>query len=231
MTTLTAAGGPPIRSLDGGISNDQFDALVYWLESSAVASPARTKTVGVTSCGRGAGVSTVAEKLAIAAAQVVDQPVLLIDISGTPNSRASRLAESGDSDAENIFDNGLAAARNVQPSKCSNLSLLALNSMQRSPRRNLGGRHISEMLTELEREFGFIVVDLPPADSGLCFALGATLSGVLLVVEAGQTDAESLSRATRRLHQANAEVFGIILNKYSHESTGWLPSRRKHSFD
>ena len=90
----------------------------------------------------------------------------------------------------------------ARPSPISNLSLLAMNETGALLGSDACG--VSEVLKDLKRDFGFIVVDLPHVESGLCFALAGMLDGVLLVVESHRTAEEAAARARQRLLHANA---------------------------
>jgi Mrp family chromosome partitioning ATPase len=84
---------------------------------------------------------------------------------------------------------------------------------------------LNELLASLSREFGFIVVDLPQAESSVCFAAAGLLNGVLLVMEAERTHHAAASRAKARLLHANAAVLGVIFNKHRQHLPNWLSSR------
>jgi Mrp family chromosome partitioning ATPase len=218
MITLTATPAPPKRGVNNRIVNEQYDALACWLQSSAMLGSAGCKTIGVTCCERGAGVSTVATNLAVAAAQNYDQPVLLMNVSGASKLRASRRPITHSAVLNKNFSSDSSLSQYVAESRIDNLSLLTVDTADAAQAARLGGRQVIDTLHELERDFGFIVIDLPPANTGLCFAVSGTLSGVLLVVEAGRTDGEAAILARKRLMQANADVLGVILNKYSNGS-------------
>jgi Mrp family chromosome partitioning ATPase len=165
----------------------------------------------------------VAANLAMAAAHTCDRPVLLLDLSTTRPALAKRLDLSGDLGLR------AALAADSQPSACvkqspiANLSLLAVNDACDPQVLSMDGGQIHQLLRSLENDFGFIVVDLPPAESGLCFAAVGALSGVLLVMEAERTHSDAAYRAKQRLIHGNAALLGVILNEHSHRSH-WLDS-------
>jgi len=178
----------------------------------------------VTSCAKGAGASTVAANLAMAAAQTCDRRVLLLDLSSTRPALAKWLDMSGDL---GLYD---ALAGDSHPSECAkaspitNLSLLAVNEANTPRSLKMDGGRVHQLLRSLEHDFGFIVVDLPPAQSGLCFAAAGALSGVLLVMETERTNCDAAYHAKQRLIHANAALLGVILNEHSHRSN-WLDSK------
>ncbi len=225
MITLTPDAAA--RSADGcdlvGRVAEHYYSLAHWLRSRN--GSGESTLVGVTSCTHGSGVSTVAANLAVAAAYRSDRPVLLVDLTGKRPQLAARLSISGELGLER------ALAANADPSECvratpiANLSMLAESDGRAFESMCLDSTQQTVMLRALERDFGLIIVDLPPTDSGLCFATAGTLSGVLLVIEAKRTQSEAALRAKQRLIHANAAVLGIILNKHSRDLPAWLDAR------
>src|SRR3954470_11071315 len=83
MLTLTQdpAWTPIARNTVEGTFVEQYHALVRWLLSAETEAPGSPRSIGVSSCLPGSGVSTVARNLAWAAAQIEEAPVLLLDLS------------------------------------------------------------------------------------------------------------------------------------------------------
>ena len=66
----------------------------------------------------------------------------------------------------------------------------------------------------MEAQFDHIVLDSPPvlgfADS---IILSTSVDGVILVVLGGKTPRETLQRAKEVLHQVNAKILGVVINR------------------
>lgn len=225
MITLTRESLSARQAAGDTVSAEQYDALVQWVRSLDDTADVEATTIGVTSCTHGAGVSTVAASLAVAAAQNCDRPVLLVDLSSTRPLLAAQLAVSDDLGLRKALASDEPPSQFVAASAVPNLSLLAVQEPGTSQTPTNDGRKLSELLRGLKRDFGFIVVDLPPSDSCLCFALSGVVGGVLLVVEAERTAGDAAARAVQRLALANATVLGVILNKYSRDLPSWLRTR------
>jgi len=213
----------PNASLD--IDAEHYYAVVHWIRSTVHATAAEAKTIGVTGCNRGAGVSTVAANLAVAAAQTCDRPVLLLDLSSPHPTPPTRLAMPGDLGLREALAPDSRPAQCVKSSRIPNLSLLAMNEVGTPKALSTDGYQVDRLLSDLEHDFGLIVVDLPPADSGLCFAVAGVLNGVLLVIEAQRTRSETAVRAKQRLIHANAAILGVILNKHCGDLPHWLDAK------
>jgi Mrp family chromosome partitioning ATPase len=183
------------------------------------------KSIGISSCSSGSGVSTVAANLAAAAAHVSDDPVLLFDLSCGRRGRTLQHEAAVSLGAYGNLEHDLHPCECVKASYVPNLSLLAAHSDDEPQWLGKDAGRISDVLQALEKEFSLIVVDLPPVESSVCFVTAGLLSGVLLVMEAERTSSHTASRAKQRLIDARASVLGVILNKNPQHLPNWLASR------
>jgi Mrp family chromosome partitioning ATPase len=224
MITLTQdpTRAPVARNAVEGTFAEQYHALVRWLRSAEREAPRAPRAIGVTSCVRGSGVSTVARNLAWAAAQIEEAPVLLLDLS-----RASSVGPAPSDCSEGRGSSELVGRweERVAPSQTDNLSLLTMRHGDDTDTVAVGRDGINELFRSLENEFGFIVVDLPTADSHLCLASAGLLHGILLVMEPQHTRSDIATLATERLAHAHGNILGAILNKHSEPLPRWLDSR------
>jgi Mrp family chromosome partitioning ATPase len=204
---------------------EHYYSLVHWLRSVGEMSRVAPKSVGVTSCTAGSGVSTVASNLAMATASITDEPVLLLDMSVCRPGRPARFSALADVGPDGTLASDAHPCECVTPSHVPNLSLLTAFSEDDSQTLGMDTGKLSELLQSLEKEFGFIVVDLPPVESSLCFVAAGLLNGVLLVMEAERTRSGIANRAKQRLIDARASVLGVILNKHPQHLPHWLESR------
>lgn len=229
MSTITKAqrATSPRRGGNGGAIAEQYYALAHWLRPADGRDGSSTdaKSVGVTSCHHGAGVSTVAANLALAAAQTGCAPVLLVDLSGKPSRVAKQLSLDGDLGLLRALSGEALPHECVRSTDQENLSLLALGEASAASLSSYDGNRIVDLLCELEHDFALVVVDLPPTDTGLCFSLAGVLNGVLLVTDGQSTQSHLAARAKHRLHHANAALLGVILNNHTRDLPRWLDAR------
>jgi Mrp family chromosome partitioning ATPase len=72
---------------------------------------------------------------------------------------------------------------------------------------------LRSQISELEKEFDYILIDAPPIHSSAdAVLLGQMAEGVILVVEANSTRREAARRAMQTLERANVKLLGVILN-------------------
>ena len=185
---------------------DPFCVMADWLRSACRPAAAAPKCIGMTSCTNGAGVTSLAQSLAMAAARTRDQSVLLLDLSGRDNARPRPAAQ-----CEATRESTLRA--NVEPTSVKNLSLLSVADVLDLRAVAADKNCIADLLRTLENDFETIFVDLPPVSSSLCFETAGLLGGMLLVMESERTPRDVAVRAKQRLLDAGAAVLGVILNK------------------
>ena len=175
------------------------------LVQSASAEPPHV--LGVTSLRRGEGVTTVAGRLALAAAHDGDQKVLLVDanpmVLAVDPTIAKDLADQSANESQSL-DQAL------RPSPLENLLMLPLAAAFPGPPSLDGQRRAQELLRDLAFEFSFIVVDLPPLDELGAEVDALAIDGMLVVITAACTR-RSLAHAARKL-TSYSRLLGAVLN-------------------
>jgi len=194
-----------------------YSVLLQWLRDGGGSAQA-PRNVGVTSCQRGSGVSTVTKNLAAAAAASCDQPVLLLDLSRITSPQLPRAKD--ESCRQRSLPADLARA-----TACPNLFVLRAGEEQDDARWSANFSPFELLASSLEEEYGYVIVDLPTTDSSLCFQAAGLLDGVLLVIEAERTSSAAATRAKNRLLRAHANLPGVLFNNYSQHLPKWLEAR------
>jgi capsular exopolysaccharide synthesis family protein len=109
---------------------------------------------------------------------------------------------------------GSANEEAINNTKIQNLHLLSSGRIPPSPSELLGSTRMREIFDDLSKIYDYIVVDSPPvmvvADS---VVLSSMADGVVLVAAGGETPKQQARAALARLQQANARIFGFVLNK------------------
>src|SRR5690606_4379533 len=78
----------------------------------------------------------------------------------------------------------------------------------------LGSHELKQLLTELQKSYDIIVVDMPPIEplvDGL--ALGSQLDGVIILAEWGETPLPLLADTVHSLRKSHAKILGAVLTK------------------
>jgi capsular exopolysaccharide synthesis family protein len=98
--------------------------------------------------------------------------------------------------------------------RLENLWLLSSGSLATESSAMVSGDGMKERISELRKEFEFVLIDAPPLNTYADgTALGQLADGVVLVLEANCTRREVASRAAENLRAAQIPILGAILNK------------------
>lgn len=179
------------------------------------------RSLGVTSCVAGEGVSTLVAQLGAAAALYSEQRVLLIDAN--PTSPSFYGPEESVPGWAEVLRGELPACEAVRPLAQMNAFLL--------PGGNWDGAlcvdasSLSAAFSDLKQGFSLILVDMPPlTHPQLALPLGLALDGVVLVVQAELLPADLVRRHKELLQSAGICLLGAVLNKQRQYLPRWLTS-------
>lgn len=168
-------------------------------------------TVVVTSASPAEGKSFAAVNLAIAEAQLEDNPTLLIDCDFR-RPVAHSLFQIDRSPGLTDFLQGKAPLHEcIRRLEGSNLYLMPAGEGVVNPLELLNRIEVKLLMDQLPRVFNWVIIDSPPllfaADGNL---LSTLCSATVLVVRIGSTTIDSVTRAMQSLCENN--VVGIIVN-------------------
>lgn len=177
------------------------------------------RTLGVTSCRLGEGVSTVAAHLATAAAALQLGKVVLVDAN---LNRPMVTKIFGLPKTTGFFECVLEDEPVIEalyPTTMENLHVLSSGKIHGSPARVYTAEGLSQVVASLADCAALTIFDLPPVRQVSCAnRLSAALDGVVLVIEAESVPWEMALRVKEILSRAGARIVGAILNKQREEA-------------
>jgi Mrp family chromosome partitioning ATPase len=180
----------------------------------------KAHTVAIASALEGDGSSSISWALAIATAHDYSGEVLLLECDLLhPSFRRDLGLRDGPGLAdlltqESLSESDLDAA--LCPTRMMNLSLLPAGGRWENPSRLLRLPRMPMLLSELQRRFAFVIMDLPPVlKSSEATDLARLADGVIVVLRAGSTDERVAGQMLRLL--SGASIRGAVLNR-------WRPS-------
>jgi len=202
---------------------EYYRAVLYRLRGSGNGASDRVRTVGVTSCYSGEGVSTVAAQLAVTAASCGDGRVLLVDSNFVrPSAEQTFGLEAGPGLAEVLLQ-GKEPLSQIRSSFVTNLSVLAAGELNGKSTRAYDAGTLCEVIDALKEQFDLVVFDMPAAGwLGFLVRLAGLVDGVLLVVEAERVRWEVARRTIEQLTRADVRLLGAVLNKRRQHVPNWL---------
>jgi len=102
----------------------------------------------------------------------------------------------------------------IKKTEIPNLYYIPSGPIPPNPSELIGSKLFKNMMESLGERFDHLVLDSPPvlgfADS---IILSTAVDGVILVVLGGKTPRETLQRAKEILHQVNAKILGVVINR------------------
>jgi len=179
----------------------------------------KPKLVGVTGLSQGAGTSTIAVGLAKALAEDGKDKVLLVDLNPTRNGSALPAYPM----------ESLHTALDISRAEWFRQSPRSLFFARTPSRRNGKGVQaltsiaLHEMMPQLEAcDFDYIVFDMPPVGpTSPTIAMAGFMDKVLLVLDAENTNRESLSWSYAELEKGRADV-SCVFNKVQPHAPRWV---------
>ena len=192
--------------------------IVYFEVRNAVHNP---KLVAVTSCGHGAGVSSIAAGLAATLSETGDGNVLLVNISRDKGAAQlfykGELGYSLDEVLETEKKGTLVKASLYTVTEQANGDMLPANLPKK----------LSALMPKLKTsEYDYIIFDMPPVDQTSATArLSGLMDMVLLVIESEKTKQDIVKRVNKLLAESKATV-STVLNKFQN----YVPARLHQEF-
>lgn len=180
----------------------------------------KRKIIMLTSSGPQEGKTTSAINLAIAMAQSGEKTILL-----DADLRKPRVEEAfglkSDHGLTDILAGTEKLASDVHKTEIPNLDIITCGSIPPNPSELLGSKKMEEFLAELEKRYDRIIIDTPPVLAVTdAVVLSGKVDGVVLVVRAGETHKNAITRAKELLESARASnIIGAVLNMVEHGKT------------
>jgi uncharacterized protein involved in exopolysaccharide biosynthesis/Mrp family chromosome partitioning ATPase len=178
--------------------------------------------IGITSSHSGEGVSSVAANLAISFAESCQNDrVLLVDANRNQPS------------AHSVFGIKKApGAAEISTDLQGRLIIVEQNLYEvpngAAPEPNTGTLAVyynSLLRLVKDRQYRFVIFDMPPLSEGSPLQLARLMDGIILVVKAEGVRCEVVQRMKNLLQDINANVLGSVLNKRRFYIPGWLYRR------
>jgi Mrp family chromosome partitioning ATPase/capsular polysaccharide biosynthesis protein len=182
--------------------------------------------IGLTSCRRGEGKTTLASSLAALIAADGSR-VLLVDAARNDNA-LSNILTPGDSHGLHELLRGEAVAQNViRTGTHPNLDFMPAG--RDAGNLDMHWFNLVEAVGAMgERSYGWVILDLPElATVADVRSAGQVVDELLIVVEWGCTSEAQLEHALQSLGPVRDKVLGAVINKTPRSSVGWQSSAER----
>jgi polysaccharide biosynthesis transport protein len=192
------------------------DRLIHYFEARNLTH--KPKLVAVTSCGKGAGVSSVAKGLALSLSEAGDGNILLVDMTndhGTAHSFFKSDACTGLTEA--------LALETRQSAQIQDKLYIAKTSELSGDLQNAIPRRFTHLVPKMKAsDYDFIIFDLPPVSAtSITARLAGFMDLVLEVAESEKTNRDTAKRVASVLGEVQPNV-SVVLNKCQNRLPAWL---------
>jgi capsular exopolysaccharide synthesis family protein len=202
---------------------EYFDDLLWRVESRRVKDDSAAFLLGLTSCRRRSGVSTVAANLAIRAADHGLGPVLLADFNIHSPALHTLLHAKHRSGVAEVLAGQASLEACIQATPIAGLQLLPAGTITRSDHLREAPERIEQLVSTLREQFTLVIVDLPAADHlGPAMFMAAALDAAILVVRSEETRREAAQQTLQRLTDDGVPLVGAVLTDRHCDLPTWL---------
>lgn len=177
------------------------------------------KTIVVTSSQQNEGKSTVIANLAVSFAGMEDKKILVVE-GDLRNPTVHRMF--GVSNTQGITDvltNQKSFDECVHKTDIEGLYVLGCGKIPPNPSEMLASKKMKFFIESLKDYYDYIFIDAPPigiiTDAGI---ISTYSDGTILVVASKEVDVEMTKIAKERLDKVNANILGVVLNKFEDSS-------------
>jgi capsular exopolysaccharide synthesis family protein len=180
----------------------------------------KSRMVGVVGPQGGEGVSVVAANLAVTLAG--QGRVLLVDANASHPSAHEFFGMKVSLGLVDVLADSQNWQHAIGKTPVANLDLMPIGTAQESV-SEADMDKLRQTVMLMNRQYDYIVVDLPPMDeAGYIGRLARLCDNVGLVVEAERSRWEVVQRTKEQLERLHANVSGVVLNKRRYPIPEWL---------
>jgi len=174
------------------------------------------KSILITSALPGEGKTVCACYLAIITAIALGKKVLLVDTDLRYPSLHKVFHLSNAYGLSDILVNSWPAHKAVRSTNVPNLRVITAGTHPMNPSHLLSSSQMDNLLKHFQEEYDLVFLDGSPvlATPDASF-LGMSAQGTILVADAQTTRMKDLQKAVSKLDRSNANILGVIMNRYS----------------
>jgi capsular exopolysaccharide synthesis family protein len=198
--------------LDVPEHREEYEKLKVMLTLEAARS--ELKSVMLVSALAGEGVSTVTLGLAAAMAEVARQGVLVVDLNSAKPALAGRLGLRPGVGLGELLVKDATRAEAIVESQIPHLFVLGRGRASADLSQPSSLTLFEELVRGMRSDFDHLIIDggsLATSPDSLLVA--SKVDGVILIVQAERTGAETVREASSQLRMAGANLLGVVLNR------------------
>jgi len=206
---------PKLISLGGrSPAHEAYRLLRTSIMSSENGAGIKAKTWLITSSQPAEGKTTTAINVAVSIAHL-GRSVLIVDCDLRRPTIHKRLRVAQEPGLSTYLSGEVELENVIQKLDIPGLSLIPSGALPYNPGDMIGSQKMKEMVETLANLCDYIVFDSPPLLLADPLILSTMVDSVILVVNGGKSNWETMSLARQELSSVGANVFGVVLNDVS----------------
>ncbi|RKL68047.1 capsular biosynthesis protein [Salipaludibacillus neizhouensis] len=197
--------------------SEQFRTLRTNIQFASV--DRQLKTMMITSSSPGEGKSTTIANLGVVLAQQHNK-VLLVDSDLRKPTVHFTFALPNQVGLTNVVTQQATFEDVVVATSIPRLDVLPSGPVPPNPSELLGSRAMKEFVTQVAKNYDYILFDAPPVNAVTDpQVLSRLVDGTILVIRSGQTEEELAKKAVESLKKVDANLLGVVLNDREMENS------------
>ena len=177
------------------------------------------KTILFTSSQQNEGKTTIVSNLAVTFANL-DKKVIIVDCDLRNPSVHKKFKIGNIYGVTDVLLEKKSFNSRVKETDVKNLDIITAGEIPFNPSEILSSKKMKEFINNLKEVYDYVFIDTPPigivTDAGI---LSTYSDGVAMVVGSGEVSIELAKVSVERLNKINANLIGVILNKFNIEGT------------
>ena len=171
------------------------------------------KSIGICSCYKNEGVTTVATNLGFAISRMIEGKVLVVQVDPSSNDVAKALRLPSKTGWTNLYAEKCSPGEAVHKTKHRGYYVMPAGDISKR-KIAYDAQRITSVIDVLKDEFEFVIFDLPQANElSKCYSLAMVLDGTLMVVQADRVSTKRATHAKAQLERFGANIIGAVVNK------------------
>jgi len=196
----------------------------YWRIASVLANAVRDqqyRSLLISGTARGDGATTVTLQAASRLVAKYNIRPLVVELDFWRPRFVKKFRLNKERTIDSVFGGRLCIGEIVQDTSAGFPVVAA--AARRSPPKGDITPLLGRIITELGPQADIVLVDTPPLlTHAAMLTVGSVVPRMILVVRAGRTSSEVVSRVQREAKNVNIELIGTVLNKHRRYMPGWL---------
>ena len=202
--------------------NFQLEEAYKTLRSNIQFSGSDIKVIGFTSSQPDEGKSSVSLNLAVSMAEL-GKKVMFIDGDLRKSVLLGRYRINKPIKGLTHYLSGLNSLNQViYSANVDNLHLIFSGQIPPNPSELLNDKIFSDLVSDLKKEYDYIIIDTPPLGAVIDAAIVAqNCDGMILVVESNSISYKFAQKVKEQLDKSETKILGVVLNKVDMSDTGY----------